>query len=158
MQGARVICFGCFQLLHGLPQFVKSEHGGVGHEDAQDDRTGHHISKEIGKAVLVKQEGSILLSAKEIIFLLPTIIRSSVIGVFAGILPGAGGSIDSCIAYNKTKRRTKDSEFGKGSIEGAAAPGAAGSQHVEYSFFLPGMTMTRSDYSAFSMDATMLSF
>lgn len=81
--------------------------------------------KEIGKAVLVKQEGSILLTVKEIIHLAPTIIRSSIIGVFTGILPGAGGSIGSYIAYNEAKRRTKDPEFGSGCLEGVAAPEAA---------------------------------
>jgi putative tricarboxylic transport membrane protein len=50
----------------------------------------------------------------------------SVIGTFEGIMPGAGGTISSFLAYNEARRwsRRKE-EFGKGSPEGVAAPEAA---------------------------------
>ncbi|MUL43798.1 hypothetical protein FZ103_21965 [Streptomonospora sp. PA3] len=53
-----------------------------------------------------------------------TILRSSGIGVFVGILPGAGGDIGSWVGYNEAKRFAKGpekEEFGKGSIKGVAA-------------------------------------
>ena len=48
-----------------------------------------------------------------------SILKSSIIGVIVGIIPGAGASIASYIAYNETKRVSKHPEkFGKGSMEG----------------------------------------
>jgi len=50
----------------------------------------------------------------------------SAIGVFIGIIPGTGGSIACFLAYNVAKRLSKDPErFGKGAMEGVAAPEAA---------------------------------
>lgn len=49
-------------------------------------------------------------------------VRSSVIGIIIGILPGAGGSMTSLIAYNDAKRISKDPDsYGKGNPEGVAA-------------------------------------
>lgn len=54
------------------------------------------------------------------------LIRSSLIGTFVGILPGAGGSVANLIAYNEAKRTSKRREnFGKGEIDGVVAPEAA---------------------------------
>lgn len=50
----------------------------------------------------------------------------SVIGTFFGVMPGVGGSVGSWVAYNEAKRWSKNKElFGKGSIEGIAAPESA---------------------------------
>lgn len=50
----------------------------------------------------------------------------SVVGTFFGIMPGIGGTIGSWVAYNEAKRWSKHPEkFGKGSLEGIAAPEAA---------------------------------
>lgn len=55
-----------------------------------------------------------------------TIMRSSIIGVLVGILPGAGGDIASWVSYNEAKRFSKNKkEFGNGSIEGVSASEAA---------------------------------
>ncbi|MBL8836975.1 MAG: tripartite tricarboxylate transporter permease [Alphaproteobacteria bacterium] len=49
-------------------------------------------------------------------------VRSSAIGIVIGILPGAGGSMTSLIAYNDAKRIAKDPDsYGKGNPEGVAA-------------------------------------
>lgn len=78
------------------------------------------------KKEFAKIQGSIFLTIKEFVLILPTVVRSALIGVAVGILPGAGGSIGSFIAYNEGKRFAKDKEhYGKGSIEGVAAPEAA---------------------------------
>lgn len=62
----------------------------------------------------------------EIKRLFPNMIRSSIIGVLVGILPGAGGDIGSWVSYNEAKRFSKNKEeFGKGSIEGICASEAA---------------------------------
>ena len=48
-----------------------------------------------------------------------TILRSSGIGSFIGVLPAEGGTVASLIGYSEAKRWSKKpQEFGKGSIEG----------------------------------------
>lgn len=52
-----------------------------------------------------------------------TVIRSALIGMFTGILPGAGGSIANILAYDQAKKASKEPEtFGKGNPEGIIAP------------------------------------
>jgi putative tricarboxylic transport membrane protein len=58
--------------------------------------------------------------------LIVTILRSSGIGTFIGMIPGAGGDITAFVAYNEAKRFSKNKEeFGKGALKGVAAPEAA---------------------------------
>ena len=55
-----------------------------------------------------------------------TILRSSGIGTFIGVLPAEGATVASMIGYNEAKRwSTKPEEFGKGSPEGIAGSEAA---------------------------------
>lgn len=66
--------------------------------------------------------GKFLPSAKEMIFHLPNFIRSAVIGIVVGILPGAGGDIGAWFAYGQAKKASKHpEEFGNGSIEAICA-------------------------------------
>ncbi|KRS11850.1 tripartite tricarboxylate transporter TctA [Roseovarius atlanticus] len=55
-----------------------------------------------------------------------TIVRSSIIGFFIGILPGTGASVASAVAYGTEKRINDDEKtFGTGDVRGLAAPEAA---------------------------------
>ena len=55
-----------------------------------------------------------------------TILRSSGIGTFIGILPAEGATVASMIGYNEAKRWSKTpEEFGKGAVEGIAGSEAA---------------------------------
>jgi len=55
-----------------------------------------------------------------------TILRSSGIGSFIGILPAEGATVASMIGYNEAKRWSKTpQEFGRGAIEGVAGSEAA---------------------------------
>ena len=48
------------------------------------------------------------------------------IGTFEGLTPGGGGSIAAFLSYNEARRwSSKPEEFGKGSVEGVAAPECA---------------------------------
>jgi putative tricarboxylic transport membrane protein len=50
------------------------------------------------------------------------VLRSSVIGSFIGILPGAGSPIAALVSYNEALRWAKDkSQFGKGDLRGVTA-------------------------------------
>jgi putative tricarboxylic transport membrane protein len=54
------------------------------------------------------------------------LVRGSLVGFFLGILPGGGAVIASFLSYALEKRLSKHPErFGKGAIEGVAAPEAA---------------------------------
>ncbi|UXR55290.1 tripartite tricarboxylate transporter permease [Staphylococcus schleiferi] len=55
-----------------------------------------------------------------------TMLRQSPIGFLIGVLPGAGGSVASLLSYATEKQISKNSKkFGKGAIEGVAAPEAS---------------------------------
>ena len=55
-----------------------------------------------------------------------TILRSSLIGTFVGVLPAEGSTMAAMIGYNEAKRWSKEPEaFGTGALEGIAGPEAA---------------------------------
>lgn len=55
-----------------------------------------------------------------------TVLRSSGIGTFIGILPAEGATVASMIGYSEAKRWSKNKEeFGKGAIEGVAGAESA---------------------------------
>ncbi|MGB3439695.1 MAG: tripartite tricarboxylate transporter permease [Actinophytocola sp.] len=67
--------------------------------------------------------------------------RGSVIGFVLGILPGGGAVLSSLAAYALEKRRAKDpSRFGKGAVEGVAAPETANNAAATSSF-IPLLTL-----------------
>jgi len=62
---------------------------------------------------------------KEVLGLKRSILQSYVLGTIIGVVPGAGATIAAFIAYNEARRVSKrPEEFGKGSLEGIAAPAA----------------------------------
>lgn len=77
------------------------------------------------------------------------ILRGSVIGFFIGVLPAAGATIASFVAYIVEKKFAKDpSRFGRGAIEGVAGPeasnnsAAAGAMVPMLSLGIPGSGTT----------------
>jgi len=62
------------------------------------------------------------LPIRRLLKLWVTWLRSSIIGIIVGILPGAGGNIAAFIAYNEDKRTSSDPDsYGKGNPSGVAA-------------------------------------
>ncbi|MDR2747536.1 MAG: tripartite tricarboxylate transporter permease [Treponema sp.] len=60
-----------------------------------------------------------------------TLVKSSIIGTIIGIVPAAGGSIASLVAYGEASRSSKTpEEFGKGIDEGIMAPESANNAAV----------------------------
>lgn len=71
---------------------------------------------------VVAQVGRVLPRVRDILKNWVNIVRSGLIGVFVGIIPGVGENIGSYVAYDFAKRASKEPEkFGKGSIEGLIA-------------------------------------
>jgi len=69
------------------------------------------------------------------------LIRSSVIGVIVGIIPGAGGNVAGLLSYQETVRAARDKDsFGKGNIDGVIASETANNAAVEGSL-VPLLTL-----------------
>lgn len=73
------------------------------------------------------------------------VLRTSLVGMGVGIIPGLGGSVAQFIAYGQAQQTSKrPEEFGKGSIEGVIAAGSvavakdAGALVPTVGFGLPG--------------------
>lgn len=84
------------------------------------------------------------------------VVRSSVIGIAIGIIPGMGGSVSQWIAYGHAQQSSKHPElFGRGSDEGLVAAGAnnnakdAGSLIPTVGLGIPGSVSTAILLSAF---------
>ena len=55
-----------------------------------------------------------------------SLVIGCIVGIVIGVMPGAGGAIACFMAYNESRRWSKRKElFGKGSLEGVAAPECA---------------------------------
>lgn len=62
-------------------------------------------------------------------------LRGTGIGAFIGVLPGVGATLASLLAYVAEKRVARDpSRFGKGAVEGIAAPEAANNAAAQTAF------------------------
>jgi putative tricarboxylic transport membrane protein len=87
--------------------------------------------------------GSMKISRGEVREMAPVIGRSSVLGFFIGVLPGAGATIASFLAYGMEQRLAgpkKGAEFGQGSVRGLAAPETANNAACSGSF-VPLLTL-----------------
>ncbi len=73
---------------------------------------------------------------------LPLSIRSSLLGVFIGALPGTGGDVAALLAYDQAKRsvRNPSRPFGTGAYEGIVAPETANKGAIGGAF-IPMLTL-----------------
>lgn len=79
--------------------------------------------------------GSLRLSKQDFKEMSGPMSRQSLLGFIIGVLPGAGATIASFIAYITEKRISKNpEEFGKGSVKGLAAPETANNAATSGSF------------------------
>jgi putative tricarboxylic transport membrane protein len=73
-----------------------------------------------------------------------TSVRGGLVGSIVGVLPGAGASIASAVAYSSEKKlvegRDSEAQFGKGDLRGLAAPEAANNASATGSF-IPMLTL-----------------
>ncbi len=87
----------------------------------------HHLGG--GKSMLSEATVSVkrtLASLRELVSTWKTIVMGSFLGYFVGILPAAGATPGSLMAYGIAKQISKQPEkFGDGAIEGVCAPEAA---------------------------------
>ncbi len=77
---------------------------------------------------VIKQTGwpQVYEGMKDVLRHWSLLIRSTVVGIIVGIIPGIGGAVAQFVAYGHAKQTSKHPElFGKGNIEGVIAPGSA---------------------------------
>jgi TctA family transporter len=73
--------------------------------------------------------------------MLPAAGRGTALGCFLGVLPGGGPTLSAFSAYSMEKKFSKQPErFGRGAIEGVAAPEAANNAAAQTSF-IPLLTL-----------------
>src|SRR5690625_1875052 len=97
-----------------------------------------------GRQVSYPQSERKFFSAKEFLFTLPATLRSAFTGFGIGVLPGAGASVASAVAYanekNIAENRGQKACFGEGDLRGVAAPEAANNSAATGSF-IPMLTL-----------------
>ncbi|HET9715396.1 MAG TPA: tripartite tricarboxylate transporter permease [Pseudolabrys sp.] len=98
------------------------------------------ISQESRELVKGKIKG-LMPTRQDLIDASGAIARGTVVGSLLGILPGGGAVVSSFAAYTFEKRISKNPErFGRGAIEGVAAPEAANNAAAQCSF-IPLLTL-----------------
>lgn len=120
--GVQRFTFGSVELLGGI-DFVVVIIGvyGIG-EILKEFQT----IRMAGEAHVQKKFGRIWISWADWKRCWLPMLRQTPVGFFIGVLPGAGGTIAAMMAYNNEKQLSKHpEEFGRGAIEGLAAPEAA---------------------------------
>ncbi|MDN3682568.1 tripartite tricarboxylate transporter permease [Vibrio tapetis subsp. quintayensis] len=92
---------------------------------------------------MIGEIGSMKVTKEEIMEVAPVSIRSSIVGFFTGVLPGAGATIAAFLSYGLERNlapKDKQEEFGKGSIRGLVAPESANNAASSGSF-VPLLTL-----------------
>lgn len=101
----------------------------------------------------------IIPSFKTILSHLPLTIKSAIVGVLVGALPGAGGDIAAIMSYDLARKTTKNpsAPFGEGAVEGVIAPETANNAAIGGAFIpmltlgIPGDAITAVLISALSI-------
>ncbi|WP_153770643.1 tripartite tricarboxylate transporter permease [Labrenzia sp. CE80] len=114
-----------------------------------DVRTSEKAHQRLGGDEAHAVHIDYLGSAREVLRRWGNVVRSSLIGVFVGVLPAAGSTISNILAYDQAKKTSKESgKFGTGAIDGIIAPESAnnatagGALIVMMALGLPGDIMT----------------
>ena len=91
--------------------------------------------------VLMKKVQGLMLSKDDFKRIIAPVLRGTILGSALGILPGGGAMLASFSAYSIEKKVSPNAkEFGKGAIEGVAAPEAANNAGAQTSF-IPMLTL-----------------
>ena len=97
---------------------------------------------EMGVEPIKQKIDRIIPSFSETKKYIPLTIRSAIVGVLVGALPGAGGDIAALLTYDQAKRTVRNPEvpFGEGAVEGIVAPETANNAAIGGAF-IPMLTL-----------------
>ena len=91
--------------------------------------------------ILMKKVSGLMLNKEDFKRILAPVLRGTFLGSALGILPGGGAMLASFASYSLEKKVSPNSkEFGKGAIEGVAAPESANNAGAQTSF-IPMLTL-----------------
>lgn len=100
-----------------------------------------NLESQGARQVMMKKVTGLMLSKEDFKRIIAPILRGTALGSALGILPGGGAMLASFASYSIEKKVSKNSaEFGKGAIEGVAAPEAANNAGAQTSF-IPMLTL-----------------
>jgi len=100
-----------------------------------------NLESESERSVVIAKITSLMPTKEDWKRMIAPILRGTVIGCAMGILPGSGSILGSFAAYSIEKKVSKNRhQFGKGAIEGVAAPEAANNAGAQTSF-IPMLTL-----------------
>jgi putative tricarboxylic transport membrane protein len=100
-----------------------------------------NVEKKIKQELLTTKVKGLFPTREDWRRAIGAILRGSGSGFFLGILPGGGAVLGSFVSYALEKRISKHpEEFGKGAIEGVAAPEAANNSAAQGAF-IPLLTL-----------------
>jgi putative tricarboxylic transport membrane protein len=84
------------------------------------------VSRHAGEVVPVMRRDDSDLSWQDVRRVTPTTLRSTLVGIAAGVIPGLGPTIGAFLSYAVAKKMAKPGDrFGEGEIKGVAATEAA---------------------------------
>lgn len=141
MSGATRFTFGSIDLIDGVSFLLLAMATFALTEVVMTIMRGQHKEKEAKMDMVAL--GSMKLSREEIREVAPTVARSSVFGFIVGVLPGAGATIASFLAYGLERNLASAKQklqFGKGALRGLAAPESANNAASTGSF-VPLLTL-----------------
>ncbi len=100
-----------------------------------------NLENESDRPAIVSKITSLMPTREDWKRIVGPILRGTAIGSALGILPGSGSILGSFAAYAVEKKVSKNSaDFGKGAIEGVAAPESANNAGAQTSF-IPMLTL-----------------
>ncbi|MEW6760602.1 MAG: tripartite tricarboxylate transporter permease [Pseudomonadota bacterium] len=100
-----------------------------------------NLEHDEDRSLMMKKVKGLLLSKDDLKRIVAPVLRGTALGSALGILPGGGAMLASFSAYSIEKKISPNSkEFGKGAIEGVAAPEAANNAGAQTSF-IPMLTL-----------------
>jgi putative tricarboxylic transport membrane protein len=100
-----------------------------------------NLEDESERAVFVKSVTGMMPTKQDFKDMVAPILRGTALGSALGILPGGGAMLSSFAAYSLEKKISKNSaNFGKGAIQGVAAPESANNAGAQTSF-IPMLTL-----------------
>ena len=141
MSGAPRFTFGSIDLIDGISFLLLAMATFALTEVVMTVLKGQHREEE--PEMDMASLGSMKLSKDEVKEIAPTVGRSSVFGFLVGVLPGAGATIASFLAYGLERNLASAKQklkFGKGALRGLAAPESANNAASTGSF-VPLLTL-----------------
>jgi putative tricarboxylic transport membrane protein len=100
-----------------------------------------NLEDEETRTVTIKKVTGLMPTKDDLKRIIAPVLRGTAIGSALGILPGGGAMLASFAAYSIEKKVSKNAaNFGKGAIEGVAAPESANNAGAQTSF-IPMLTL-----------------